>query len=336
MQNNKEQQNKGEIAIYKTKDEKISLDVRLQEKTIWLTQKQIADLFNVNIPAISKHIGNILKESELKKGPTISKMEIVRKEGKRAIRRKVDFYNLDMIISVGYRVNSRRATQFRIWATRVLKNYLIKGYALNQKRLKETNLREFEQAVSLIKKTIEAKKLGTKETKGLLKVITDYANSWILLQKFDKRQLDVGQTTKTKYQFNYEKTIQIILELKQSLIKKRQAGDLFGAERKDELKSILGNINQTFGGKELYPSIEEKAAHLLYFVIKDHVFADGNKRIGSFLFIVFLARNNYLFNKKGEKKFNDNALVALALLIAESNPRDKNLMIKLIMNFLQS
>lgn len=337
MKNKKEKQvSKGEIVIYKTKDKKISLDVKLEKETVWLNLNQIASLFGRDKSVISRHIKNIFKTRELDRSSTVAFFATVQKEGGRLIKRKVDYYNLDIIISVGYRVNSRHATQFRIWATKVLKNYLIKGYALNQKRLKETNLKEFEQAVNLIKKTVETKKLGTRETKGLLKVITDYANSWLLLQKYDKKQLKIGKTVKTKYRFDYNEVIKAILELKENLVKKKQTGGLFGVERKDGLKGILGNINQTFGKKELYPSIEEKAAHLLYFIIKDHIFADGNKRIGSFLFIVFLARNNYLFNKKGEKKFNDNALVALALLIAESNPKHKDLMVKLIINFLSN
>jgi len=185
------------------------------------------------------------------------------------------------------------------------------------------------------KQNKEETRYNTKEAKGLLKIITDYANSWILLQKYDENKLKIEKTTKTKYKIDYREAIQIILELKNNLIKKKQASDLFGTEKiKEELKSILGNINQTFNKKELYPSIEEKAAHLLYFIIKDHIFIDGNKRIGSFLFIVFLAKNNYLFNKKGEKKFSDNALVASALLIAQSNPKEKDIMIKLIINFL--
>lgn len=328
------QQDKGEIIIYKAKDNKIFLNVRLEKETVWLNLNQIASLFGRDKSVISRHIKNIFNTKELDENSTVAFFATAQKEGGRSIERKIEYYNLDAVISIGYRVNSQHATQFRIWATKVLKNYLIKGYALNQKRLKETNLDEFEQAVSLIKKTIETKKLYTKEAKGLLKVITDYANSWILLQKYDKRQLKLDKTTKTKYRFNYEEAAKMITELKQNLISKKQASDLFGADTKDGLRGILGNINQIFGGKELYPSIEEKAAHLLYFIIKNHVFTDGNKRIGSFLFIVFLARNNYLFDKKGEKKFNDNALVALALLVAESDPKEKNVMIKLVMNFL--
>ncbi len=331
MGNNRKQQNKGKIMIYKTKDNKISLDVRLEKETVWLTQKQMAKLFNRDVRTVNEHIKNVFKEGELNKSSVIRKFRITAADGKSYT---TNFYNLDVIISIGYRVNSFRGTQFRIWATKTLKSHLVKGYTINQKRLKETNLNEFEQAVKLVKRTIGNKKLDTKEAKGLLKVITDYANSWILLQKYDKRQLEIKKTTKVKHDFDYSEVVSMIEKLKIKLVNKKQASELFGTEREQGLKGILGNINQGFNGQQLYPSIEQKAAHLLYFTIKDHPFIDGNKRIGSFLFIMFLAENSYLFNKQGEKKFNNNALVALALLIAESNPRDKNTMIKLIANFL--
>lgn len=265
---------------------------------------------------------------------TVSKMEIVQKEGEREIKRKIDFYNLDMIISVGYRVNSQKATQFRIWATQVLKNYIIKGYAIDQKRLQKTKLKELEQAISLLQRVIQKRQLKQPEAVGLLNIITDYANSWILLQKYDEGKLRITKTTESKYSLDYNEARNAITELKRDLVKKRQAGSLFGQEREEELAGILAGINQAFNGKEVYPSIEEKAAHLLYFIIKDHPFADGNKRIASLLFIIYLVKNNYLFNKKGERKINDNALVALALLIAESDPKEKDIMIKLVINFL--
>lgn len=333
MRNNQKQLNKGEIVIYRTSRKEIELKVRLERETVWLDARRMAQIFSVNRPAIVKHINNIYKTGELYKKSTCSILEQVAADGK---IRKMNLYNLDMIISVGYRVNSKRATQFRIWATKVLKNYLIKGYTVNQKRLEEINLREFEQTVVLIKKAIETKQLTSGETSGLLKVITDYANSWILLQKYDKKQLGVVKTHKVRYVLTYNDAQKAIIELENDLVSKKEASDLFGQEKKEILEGILGNLNQSFGGKVLYPSIEEKAAHLLYFIIKDHPFIDGNKRIGSFLFIVFLARNRHLFKKSGEKKINDNTLVALALLIAESNPKQKEIMIKLIMNFLSN
>jgi len=328
------QQNKGEIIIYQTSKKEVDIKVRLEKETVWLDARQMAQIFDVNRPAIVKHINNIYKSKELNENSTCSILEQVAAEGK---KRKINFYNLDMIISVGYRVNSKRATQFRVWATSVLKEYLIKGYAFNQKRIKQLQngqLKKFEQAVGLIKKTIETKQLTARETDGLLKVITDYASSWLLLQKYDEEKLEIKKTSKTKYQLDYKDAKTAIGELKSSLIEKKEATGIFGEERNNSFQGIAGNIYQTFGGKELYPSIEEKAAHLLYFIIKDHPFIDGNKRVGSFLFIVFLARNKFLFKKNGERKINDNALVALALLIAESKPSQKDVLIKLVINFL--
>jgi len=265
-------------------------------------------------------------------------MEIVQVEGHRSVKRKVDIYNLDMIIAIGYRINSKRATEFRIWATKILREYLLKGYIINQKRLKElkTNqLDEFKQAIGLIKKTIETKQINTNESEGLLKVITEYANTWATLQQYDKDELLVVKTTKVKVALDYKISQEAVTKLKQELINKGEASQLFGIEREQEaLKGIIGSINQSFGGKEVYPNIEIKAAHLLYFIIKNHPFIDGNKRIGALLFIMFLARNECLFNKKGENRFNSNALVALALLVAESNPRQKDIIIKLISNFI--
>lgn len=325
-----DKQNKGEIIIYKSKEGKATLEVKLQKETVWLTQAQIALLFDTERSVITKHLGNIFKSGELNKKSNVQKMHIANSD------KLVKFYNLDAIIAVGYRVNSKRATQFRIWATKIIRDYLLKGFAINQKRLQERGLQEFEQAIGLIKKTIESKQLTTKETDGLLKVITDYASSWLVLQKYDKGEIDIKKTTIIKYDLSYENTKIAIDELKSNLIKKKQATEIFGLERQNSFQAIIGNLYQTFGGKKLYPSIEGKAAHLLYFVIKDHPFVDGNKRIASFLFIVFLARNKHLFKKNGERKFNNNGLVALALLVAESNPKQKDVIIKLIMNFLSN
>jgi death-on-curing family protein len=200
--------------------------------------------------------------------------------------------------------------------------------------LKNKQLEEFKEAIGLIKKTVETKRLSSDENEGLLRVITDYANTWATLQQYDKGKLQTKKTAKVKNVLDYNVSCEAISRLKDSLIKKKEASDLFGRERDETLKGILGSINQSFGGKELYPSIEEKASHLIYFVIKNHPFIDGNKRVGSLLFILFLARNKYLFNKKGEKKFSDNALVALALLVAESDPKQKDIIIKLIINFI--
>lgn len=327
--------NDGELVLYKTRDGKTSLELKLKKETIWLSQAQIAALFSTQRPAVTKHLGNIFKTKELDKNSVCSVLEHTASDGKTY---KTKFYNLDAVIAVGYRVNSKKATQFRIWATDVLKDHLLKGYTFNQKRirkLRDGQLKEFQQAVGLISKTIETKQLTGSESSGLLRVITDYASSWLLLQKYDEGQLEAGKSTKAKYFLNYEDAADAVTELKRELTRKKEAGALFGLEKDKSFQGILGNLNQTYGGEELYRGIEEKAAHLLYFIIKDHPFGDGNKRIGSFLFILFLARNRFLFKKNGKRKINDNALVALALLIAESDPKQKDVMIKLIINFLK-
>jgi death-on-curing family protein len=328
---------KGEIVIYQDKHKKASLEVRLEQETVWLSQAQMADLFAKDIRTVSEHVQNIYKEGELKRKPTIRKFRIVQIEGKRKVERDIDFYNLDAVISVGYRVKSQRGTQFRIWATGVLRDHIIKGVTVNQKRIQELKgkqLDEFRETLALLERARQ-KALTRDETDGLLEVITDYANAWLLLQKYDEGTLETDRVHKRfSYTLTFADARAGIAELKEDLLRKKETGDLFGLERGHGIEAILGNLNQTFGGQDLYPSIEEKAAHLLYFVIKDHPFADGNKRIGSFLFILFLSRNHFLFKESGERKINDNALVALALLIAESKPSQKDVMVKLIINLL--
>jgi prophage maintenance system killer protein len=329
--NKKELANKGEIIIYKAKDGQTKLEVNLQDETVWLTQEQMVNLFKRDQSVISRHINKVFKERELDKKSNMHFLHIANSD------KPVTFYSLDAVISVGYRINSQRATQFRIWATKTLKEHLIKGYTINENRLKQRNvkLQELEKVVRLFQETKENKLLNQSEAEGLLHVITEYANSWILLQKFDEDKISIkAEGKKEKSILNYDKARGNILKLKKDLIYGKKATDIFGQEREHGLEAILGNLNQSFGGKRLYPSIEEKAAHMLYFVIKDHPFVDGNKRIGSFLFIAYLSQNNYLVNKKGEKKINDNALVALALLVAESNPKDKEIMVALITNLL--
>jgi prophage maintenance system killer protein len=321
--------NKGEIIIYQPKTGGPRFEVALEKENIWVDQAKIAKLFNVDRSVITKHINNVFESGELDQKSNVQKMHIPLSD------KPVKFYNLDVIISVGYRVNSKLATKFRVWATKTLKDHILKGFTLNQKRLQEKGLAEFEQAVAMIKSALETKKLKGSEAKGLLEVITKYAHSWLLLQKYDEEKLALPvKQSKPKYQLDYNQAITAVSDLKDNLLAKKQATDLFGRERGETLAGIIDNLYQTFGGKSLYPSIESQAAHLLYFIIKDHPFADGNKRIGSFLFIVFLSKNNYLLAKNGESKFNDNALVALALLIAESDPKHKEVLIKLVMNFL--
>lgn len=328
---------KGEIILYKTDDGKSQLDVRLEDETIWLNQKQIAELFDRDYKTISKHIINIFKEGELKKKATVAKIATVQKEGNRNISRALEFYNLDMIISVGYRVNSKRGTQFRIWATQTLKDHLIKGYTINEKRLQEQQekWKELQQTVEFLKRTVGKKELNNKETQGLLEIISQYTRSFVLLSKFDNESLEATSSEKKlTYEIKYKEAVTAIEELKKNLLGINEASDLFGRQRDEGFKSLLQSVVQTFGGEYLYPTIEEQAAHLLYFVIKNHPFTDGNKRIGAFLFIWFLQRNKHLLRKNNDSKINDNALVALALLVAQSDPSTKDLMVKLIMNLI--
>jgi len=325
---------KGEIVIYKAKEGPV-LEVRLEKETVWLTQKQIAELFDKTLPTINEHIGNIYKEGELKQSSTIRNFRIVQKEGRRSIERDVDFYNFDVIISVGYRVKSQRGTEFRIWASKRLKDYIIKGYTVNEKRLlqAENKFQELQEAIDFLKNKSKHALLSGQE-KELLDLLANYSKTLTLLEQYDTDTLKLAKVGRVAFILDYKMAQSVIYELKKELEAKKEAGDLFGQEYDDKFKAIFGNIYQTFGGKELYSSLEERAAHLLYFVIKDHPFADGNKRVGSFLFAYFLDKNNYLYKKSGEKKINDNALTALALLIAISDPKEKDTMIKIITNLL--
>lgn len=325
---------KGEIIIYKSKNGP-SLEVRLKEDSVWLTQNQIAYLFDVQKAAISKHIRNIFQSGELEEKSTVSKMETVQIEGNRKITRELTYYNLDMIISVGYRVNSQKATQFRIWATKTLKDYLIKGYSINEKRLLSVrnNFNELTETIELLKNKVKHELL-TGQEQEILSLLSDYSKSLSLLEQYDKDKLSIRKKEKEKYKINYQDALSVIKKIKSELITKKEASQLFGQEQDNKFKAIIGNIYQTFGGEELYTSLEEKAAHLLYFIIKDHPFSDGNKRIASFLFIYYLDKNNFLYKKSCERKINDNALTSLALLIAVSSPKEKDKMIKIVTNLL--
>ena len=315
----------GEIIIYQAEDGQTSLEVHLQEETVWLTQAQMVELFKRDQSVISRHVRNVFKEGELDEKSNMQKMHIANSD------KPVAFYNLDVIISVGYRVKSQRGTQFRIWATSILRDHLIRGYTVNERRLAEKGLAEMEQTIALLTKTLKRHEALTDEGRAVLEVVNKYAKSWSLLLRYDEDRLEMPKDRHPpRKSLEYEKAEEAIASLKSELIERREASDLFGQEREQQLKGILGNIEQTFGDKDLYPSVEEKAAHLLYFVIKDHPYSDGNKRIGSFLFLLFLRQNNLL----EQSGINANALVALALLIAESDPKQKDLMIRLIMNLL--
>ena len=323
---------KGEIIIYQTSKREAELHVRLKNETVLLTQAQIALLFESERSVITKHLRNIFTLKELDKNSVCAKIAHTASDGKTY---KTQFYNLDAIISVGYRVNSRQATQFRIWATKVLKKHLIKGYTINQKRLLQSKnkFKELREAVLFLQEKSRHKLLSGQEQE-ILSLLSNYAKTLTLLEKYDKEKLTRPKGKKSKFILDYDNCKDIITKLKKELIAKKEAGDIFGQEYEGKFNGILGSVYQTFGAKELYLSIEEKAAHILYFIIKDHPFTDGNKRIGSFLFIYFLDKNNYLYKKSGEKKINDNAMTALALLIAVSDPKEKEKMIKIITNLL--
>jgi len=323
--------NKGQVIIYQTEDGQFEVNVTLTDDTVWLSQKQMAQLFDVEVHTINYHIKEIFKSSELEENSVIRKIRITAADGKKY---DTNFYNLDAIISVGYRVNSAKATKFRIWATRTLKEYLLKGYAMNQKRLTETGVKELESALEFIKQASSHRQLSNEEAQGLLEVIAKYAKSWLLLKSYDEDDLPVAKGHTPKFMLAYDYAKDVIVKLKTSLIAKGEAFDIFGHEREHGLEAILGNLAQSFDGEDLYQTLEKKAAHLLYFIIKDHPFIDGNKRVASLLFIHYLDKNNRLYKENGEPIINDNALVALALLIAESEPKNKELMISLVENLL--
>lgn len=317
------------VAIYASKGGEVELSVALDQETVWLSQKQMANLFNKDIKTVNQHIRHIYEERELEKQSTISKSEIVQNEGGREVSREVKVYNLDVIISVGYRVKSKEGTQFRIWATKILRDYLIKGYSLNKKLLAEKGMEEIEQSMALVQKTLLQQDLVGDLANSAIKIVIEYAKSWRLLLAYDEDKLSIPKSSITDHKkLSYKNALNAVYALKQNLMSKNEASSLFGNEVSHGLQSILGNIEQTFGGEYLYPSIEEKAAHLLYFIIKDHPFTDGNKRIGSLLFLC------YLNLQEIELSLNENGIVALALLVAESNPDQKDLLVKLITNLI--
>jgi len=324
---------KGEIIIYQTSDKKVKIDVSLENETIWLDAHKIAKIFDVNRPSIVKHIGNIYKTGELSENSTCSILEQVAADGK---VRKMNIYNLDMIISVGYRVNSKRATQFRIWATNTLKNYLVKGYVVNEKRLleAENKFEELKSAVNFLQKK-SGHELVVGQEKEILSLLADYSKTLTLLEQYDTEKVVLSKKGKGGFVLNYSASQKVITEIKKELMGKKEASEFFGQENSEKLRGLMGAVYQTFDKKELYPSIEEKAAHLLYFIIKDHPFIDGNKRIASFLFVYFLDKNKYLYRETGEKKINDNGLAALALLIAISDPKEKDKLIKIVTNLIK-
>ncbi|MCU0652903.1 MAG: virulence RhuM family protein [Candidatus Pacebacteria bacterium] len=321
---------KGEIIIYRSKTGP-RLDVHFEQETVWLNLSQIALLFDTDKSGISRHIGNIYESGELKKNSTVAKIATVQVEGKRQIKRSIEYYNLDMIISVGYRVNSVRATQFRIWATNTLRDYLVKGYAINEKRLAEAQdkFRQLQGVVAFLQQKSKTELLRGQEGE-IIELLAAYAKTVEILDEYDRGTLAAPKGTKPVFVMTEEIARGLVRKIAGELKGAGKAGDFFGIERDGSFLSIIGNLYQTFGGKELYPTLEAKAAHLLYLTIKDHPFSDGNKRLGSLLFVYFLDRCGSLYRNGGEKKLNDNALAALALLVAESQPAEKDQIVALI------
>ncbi|HBU07389.1 MAG TPA: hypothetical protein DEB09_04895 [Candidatus Magasanikbacteria bacterium] len=319
---------KDEIVIYRTKDGP-KLDVHFEQETVWLKQDEIAKLFGKERSVISKHINKIFKDKEVGKESNVHYLHIAKSD------KPVAFYSLDVILSVGYRTSSSRAIHFRQWASGILNKYLIHGYAINKKYLlqAENKFKELKETISFLQ-TKARHDLMAGQEQEILTLLNNYAKTLTLLKNYDHNKLSLAKKSKAKFILYYKEAREVVAGVKKELINKREASDLFGQENTNKFEAILGNIYQTFGGKDLYTSLEEKAAHLLYFVIKDHPFVDGNKRVGAFLFVYFLDRNNFLYRKTGEKKINDNALTALSLLIAISDPKEKDKMIKIITNLL--
>ncbi|MBN6076214.1 virulence protein RhuM/Fic/DOC family protein [Aggregatibacter actinomycetemcomitans] len=323
-----------QIQIYTSQDGKVSLTVSFEKETVWLTQAQMAELFDKDVRTINEHIRNIYAENELEEEPTIRKFRIVRQEGLRKVNRQIEHYNLDVIISVGYRVKSQRGVQFRQWATQTLKQYLVQGYALNERRLQERGI-EFEKVIGLLGQTLSNQLLLFDEGKAVLTVVQDYARSWSLLQAYDEQSLMANQHKQNNMvSLVLDDVLQAISQLKQALVKKGEATALFGQQRNSGLASAIATIEQGFGDTLFYPNVASRAANLLYFIIKNHPLTDGNKRTGSFLFLWYLRLNQHLLAKPVEQLINDNTLVALALLVAESLPEQKELMIKLVEHFI--
>lgn len=318
------------IVLYQTDDGHLQLDVKLENETVWLTQAQMVQLFDSSKANVSEHIKHIYEEKELDENSTVRKFRTVRSEGNRQVERSVTYYNLDLIISLGYRINTKRGIQFRRWASAVLKDYLIKGYAINQ-RIREENYRQMAQLVQSMARTIKLQDVSKEVQNALLDVVVDYTYALDRLDDYDYQRLTVPESsTEERFRATYEGAKAVLAELRE----KFGGSPLFANEKDDSFKSSIGQIYQTFGGQELYPSVEEKAAMLLYLVVKNHSFSDGNKRIAATLFLWFMNENGILYDNHHQKRIDDATLVALTLLIAESRPEEKDTMVKVVVNLI--
>ena len=312
------------IVIYKADDGLMDVQVKLDKETVWLSLNQISNLFDKDKSVISRHIKNVFKEGELERNSVVAKNATTASDGKIY---QVEFFNLDIIISVGYRVNSKKGTQFRIWATNQLKEHLVKGYSINEKRLKQ-----LQQTIQLVKR-VSQQISNTDEAQGLMEILSDYSRALDILDDYDHQKLSKTVTDKAvTFSIDYKEAIKAIEQLRI----KFGGSSLFGNEKDQSFKSSIAVIDQTFDGNDLYPSLEEKAANLLYLVVKNHSFTDGNKRIAAWLFVWYLAKNNFLYNEDGSKKITNNTLVALTLMIAESNPAEKETMVNVIINLMNT
>jgi death-on-curing family protein len=317
---------RGDVVLYQAADGTVSLDVRLERESLWLSLNQIAALFERDKSVISRHLRNIFKEGELERQATVANYATVQVEGERTVTRLVEFFNLDAIISVGYRVNSKRGTQFRIWATRVLRDHVFQGYSVNLNRLRDLN-----QTVRLVAGVIDRKDLSGDEAKALLRVLGEYSHALDLLDDYDHQRVGAPDiTSPVVHMLSYEEATRVIGRLRERF----GESTLFGVEKDKGLASALGAVMQTFGGEDLYPSLEEKAAHLLYFLVKNHAFVDGNKRIAAALFLWFLERNGILFVGPGERLISDAALVAMTLMISESRREEKDVLVRIVTHLL--
>ena len=331
MQVEKNVMKQDQIVIYQTEDGQTQIDVRLENETVWLTQAQMVTLFKSSRTNILEHIQHIYEDDELDESSTCRKFRQVQKEGNRMVNRTKTMYNLDMIISVGYRVNTKRGIKFRQWANKILKQYLIKGYVIND-RIRKEQIGELRQLVQMLGRTIQNQQLEQNdENQALFDIVVDYTYALDTLDDYDYQRLSVGKTTQEdKFHATYENAMEAISGLRE----KFGGSALFGNEKDDSFKSSIGQIYQTFGGEELYPSVEEKAAMLLYLVTKNHSFSDGNKRIAATLFLWFLNNNGILYREDGSKRLADNTLVALTLMIAESKTEEKDVMVKVVVNLI--